>query len=164
MRRAGRGALCALLPGRGALAETAVSVGRGMVAGCCLVLQLRMAGRVCSGRICSECVLRCRVGDVAAVGIALFTSCCSCARRPARAVATGCWSLNNMWCCRVADFFLMLQLRMEALHVICQKAEPSHIALLQDTKDALNLDALAVCVKQLALRQREELSLFQRPR
>lgn len=58
----------------------------------------------------------------------------------------------------------MLQLRMEALHVICKKADESHVPLLQEAKDALNLDALGVCVKQLALKQREALSLFQQPR
>ena len=56
--------------------------------------------------------------------------------------------------CSVADFFRMPALRMEALCVVCQKAEASHLPVLHDLVDRHNVEGLTACIKALIGQQK----------
>jgi hypothetical protein len=69
----------------------------------------------------------------------------------------------SFWC-RVADYLVMQQLRMEALHVIAQKADTHHLPLLQDALETSSAAApLAKCVQHLKRRQQEQNILLRKP-
>jgi hypothetical protein len=58
--------------------------------------------------------------------------------------------------CSVADYFMMVSLRMEALCIICQKAEPSHLPLLQDFRRTFNVEGLDACLRSLSHKRTRE--------
>jgi hypothetical protein len=66
--------------------------------------------------------------------------------------------------CRVADYLVMQPLRMEALHVISQKAEGRHLPLLQDAVETSSAAApLAKCVQHLKRQQQDRNLLMWKP-
>lgn len=58
--------------------------------------------------------------------------------------------------CSVADYFQMPALRTEALCVVCNSADVSHLPLLHNMVDTFNIDGLAPCVKALQQQQKEQ--------
>lgn len=51
---------------------------------------------------------------------------------------------------------MMVSLRMEALCIICQKAEPCHLQLLQDFRSTLNVEGLDACLSSLSQKRSRE--------
>lgn len=58
--------------------------------------------------------------------------------------------------CSVAHYFQITPLQLEALCVICQKAQPQHLPVLNNLLDTLHLDGLDACIAKLRARMLQQ--------